>query len=705
MLELESTIPLTKENIESPNLTHLLSDDDLTKLGQWIYEGYQRDESSRDKWKQRTAAGMDLAMQISEAKNFPWPDCSNVAFPLVTIAVQQFHARAYPALVSGTDIVKMRVIGEDPDGKERARASRVSTHMSYQVLEEDNSWEEQHDRTIINVACVGTAFKKTYHKKVNRSELVMAKDLVLDYYAKSLDGCPRKTHIIPLFRNDIYEKVKRKEFRDILELAWYTAYSQPLNQAQRDHDQDKRHGTTPPMVDETTPLVTLEQCIGIDLDGDGYAEPYIVTIEENSTCVLKMCLNVDRIEDVERDEDDSIIAIHQRQYYTKYSFIPSPDGGIYDIGFGVLLGPLNESVNTIINQIIDASTINILGGGFLGRGAKIRGGDYTFGMQEWKRIDSTVDDLRKAIFPRPPVDIGQTMFQTLTLLIDYTNRISGAVDINVGENPGQNTPAETSRTMVEQGQKIYSAIYKRLWRSMKDEFKKLYVLNGIYLPIGRGVSFGSGNEKVYREDYLMDPERIVPAADPHITSSTESLQRALTVKQAAQTTPGYNIEQVERDFLRAVRVEDVDRIYPGPDKVPPLPNPKMQVEQMKLQAKQQELEFKKMSFIAELQEEQKLNQAKIIELQAKAMNEAAQAKGVEAGHQIAAFDAAVGALKAHNDHISKRIELMMQHMENQKDDSQSGGPGGSNPGSMGGVAPAAGDASLSQSAMGAAGGA
>ena len=195
MLELENKITLTNEIIESFDLCHLFSAADLEKIGAWVYDGYQRDEDSRKAWKERNQAAMDLAMQITPDKNFPWPDCSNVAFPLVTIAVQQFHARAYPTLVSGPDIVKCRIIGDDPQGKEKKRAQRVSTHMSYQVLEEDAGWEPQHDRLLINLGCVGSAYKKTYYQGINKSDLVLAKDLVMNYYAKSVNDCPRKTHI------------------------------------------------------------------------------------------------------------------------------------------------------------------------------------------------------------------------------------------------------------------------------------------------------------------------------------------------------------------------------------------------------------------------------------------------------------------------------------------------------------------------------
>ena len=488
---------------------------------------------------------------------------------------------------------------------------------------------------------------------------------MLDYYAKSVDECPRKTHIIPLFRNDIYEMVKKEEFRDVLDESWYTQPQMPAR-TQNDAEIDRRGGFNPPMADEVTPITTLEQHVSVDLDGDGYAEPYIITIEEASQKVLRIVTRFDSLEDIEYNSHNEVISITPREYFTKYSFIPSPDGGIYDVGFGMLLGPLNESVNSIINQLVDSGTMATTGGGFLGRGAKIRGGDYTFAPNEWKRIDSTVDDLRKAIFPRPTVEPSNVLFQTLGLLIEYTNRISSSTDVMVGQNPGQNTPAETSRNMVEQGMKIYSAIFKRIWRSMKSEFKKWYILNALYLPLGE------------RQDYLDNPDLVVPSADPHVTSESQSLQRAMTIKQLAMTTPGYAIPEVELDILRALHVEDIPRIYPGPDKVPPLPNPKMQVEQLKLEAKKMEIEFRRQSFGLELMEQHKLNVAKIYELEAMAIKLSAEADGIAAGHKIAAFNAAIGALKVHNDGLKTQIDAMMKgaELEQKQQDSRAAGMGG-----------------------------
>lgn len=696
MLELEATIPLVKATVQAKNLTDRLGEADLKALGNHIWSGFDRDENSRTKWRRRTQAAMDLAMQVQKEKNFPWPGCSNVAFPLITIATLQFHSRAYPTVVNGKDIVKCRVNGPDPDGKENDRAQRIGDYMSFQVMEEDSSWEEQHDRLLINIPIVGCAFKKSYHsgsKGYNTSELVLAQDFVIDYFAKSVESASRKSHIIRLSRNDIHEGIMLGVYRDVREASWYNTSAVPMV-TKETAEYNKRNGLEPPPTDEDTPFTCIEQHVLLDLDKDGYKEPYIITIEQNSRQVLRIVTGVDRMEDVILNSRKEVIKVQATQYFTKYGFIPSPDGGLYDIGFGVLLGPLNESVNSILNQLVDAGTMSNAGGGFLGRGAKIRGGTYTFAPLEWKRVDSTGDDLRKSIFPLPVREPSMVLFQLLNLLISYTNRISGTTETMLGESTGQNTPAMTTQTMVEQGMKIYNAIFKRVWRSMKEEFQKLYTLNAIYMP--DFVAFGPVGQRALRQDFLGDPNRITPAADPNVTSEQQRVQQATMLKQSAATTPGYNVEAVERNFLESMRVEGIDKLYPGPAKMPAPQDPKMEIERGKLQLKQMELQAQQQEFAMKLMEDRRVNSAKILQLEAQAANLTAQAGGVAAGHEVAAFQAAIGALKTHDDMLRGRIETMLRQIEVQNESGQSGKspttPEAPGAGGMGGLASPPGNA-------------
>ena len=130
------------------NIADLLSDDQLNKIGSQVVQNFETDLQSRAVWEKRMEQSMKLALQVAEAKNFPWPNASNIKFPLVTIAALQYHARAYPNLISSETPVKCRVIGEDSDGSLTARAERVETHMSYQILEEDEDWESEMDKAL-----------------------------------------------------------------------------------------------------------------------------------------------------------------------------------------------------------------------------------------------------------------------------------------------------------------------------------------------------------------------------------------------------------------------------------------------------------------------------------------------------------------------------------------------------------------------------
>ena len=668
MLTLNSPLKLDAAAIASPNLADRFDTDDLKRIGEMCWTGYDHDCLSRATWMKRNEAGMDLALQIQKDKSFPWQGCSNVAFPLVTIAAMQFHARAYPAIVNGTDLVKCAVFGDDPSGIKTAHAARVSTHMSWQLLYQDKCWEEQEDKAILNLCIVGTNFKKSYYspsKGHNISELVLAKDLVLDYWSKSVEESPRKTHLVPMFRNEVYEKVMRGIFCDVLEETWYQALPAARTTTQQ-IKQDNRQGIMPPPTDDTTSLLFLEQHCNLDLDDDGYAEPYIITFESTSKCVVRIVTRFDSEAAVERvlagSNKGKIIKINPIEYFTKKTFIPSPDGGIYDIGFGVFLGPLNESVNSLVNMLMDCGTMQTTGGGFLARGAKIRGGNYSLAPFEWKRVDSTGDDLRKSIFPAPVNAPSDVLFQLLSLLINYTNRISGTTDMMVGENPGQNTPAETSRTMVEMGQKIYSAIFKRIWRASKEEFIKLYKLNGMFLPLDKPQPGG-----VTRDDYMGTGDEISPVADPSITSDAMHFTQAQALVAAASAVPGYDMDEVQRRYLKALRIDNIDAVFPGTKGAPPPKDPKLAIAELKLQGemqiKQMELQASQQEFIMTMMEDRRMNNAKILELMAKADNEAANAQTEQAYAQVAQINAEISATKLRNEGLNTKIEQLLRAAE------------------------------------------
>ena len=164
-----------------------LPQEKLDEIGRDVVDRFKKDKESRKEWEKKMEKAIELAQQMVKEKHTPWQHSSNVKFPLLTIAALQFHARAYPQLTKGPSLVKVRKTGADPKGEKMARAERIGAHMSYQMLEQDEQWEEDQDRAFIALPILGCIFKKSYHYEYNKSRLVLPQNLVVNYYTKTIE--------------------------------------------------------------------------------------------------------------------------------------------------------------------------------------------------------------------------------------------------------------------------------------------------------------------------------------------------------------------------------------------------------------------------------------------------------------------------------------------------------------------------------------
>ena len=511
--------------LESSNLAADLSDDKLIEIGKDVVSGYETDLDSRKPWEKDLKNWTELALQVASDKTYPCPNAANIKYPLLATAAMQFAARAYPTLIpSNGKVVKCKVIGSDPTGEKTMRAFRVSTHMSYQVMEQMDGWEEDMDKLLIALPISGTCFKKTYwdsSKQQNCSKLVLPKSLVVNYWTRCLEDAERITEVFYLSKRKVKERQNLGIFIDV-ELG------DPQTPADDVTTSINRSFQLANDFDETTPYTILEQHTYLDLDEDGYAEPYVVTVEAESNKVLRIVPRFSEA-DVLMDDKQNVVSIEATQYYTKYGFIPNPDGGFYDIGFGRLLGPLNNSANTIINQLVDAGSLSNLQAGFIGKGLRIKMGETRFQPGEWKAVNAVGDDLKKQIFPLPVREPSQVLFNLLDLLLKSGKELASVAEIFVGKMPGQNTPATTTMASIEQGMKVFTAVYKRVYRSLTSEFRKIYKLNQQYMNPEEYISIL--DNPIPQEDYKGPEDDIIPGADPSAVSSQEKQQKVQAVMQ------------------------------------------------------------------------------------------------------------------------------------------------------------------------------
>lgn len=646
---------------KSKNLAEEIDGEELVLLGNTVVEDFNSDLGSRKNWDRQNEKWMKLATQVIEEKTYPWSGAANVKYPLLTTSSMQFHARSYPTLVAGPNIVKTQVIGYDADGQKAKRAERISKHMSYQVLEQQPNWDEDMDKLCFILPIVGTAFKKIYYhsdKGYNCSELVLPRDLVVNYWAKSLEEATILTHIMYLDKNTVKEKQNYGEY-----LADFDVDQAHSKEPEGGAEQEARRkeGLDKPSGQENAPLTILEQHRWWDLDKDGYKEPYVVTVEYSTAKVLRVTPRFEK-EGVKVGSKGEILKITPENYFVKFTFIPNPDGGFYDLGFGALLGPLNETVNTLINQLIDKGTLSNLGGGWISKGIRMKAGDTPFKPGEWKTVQTTGDDLKKGIMPLPITEPSSTLFQLLASLTESGQQLASVAEIFVGKMPGQNTPATTTMATIEQGMKVFTAIYKRIYRSMTKEFKRLYHLNKLYMPYEEEFLVLDSQElmMIGQSDYLADDTDVRPAADPTTVSEMLRLAKAQALMELIPLGT-LNVQEATRRILEAQDQPEIEKLL---NQGPPPPDPKameaqmkMEIEQAKAQLKMQEMQMK-MQF--EGQKAQMDIGVKQMELQFKEME-------LQLKAQAAQMDAVIKSQSAQQDMaLQQRQGQMDMHMQDQQ---------------------------------------
>lgn len=618
-----------RQLLESVNIADNLDEEKLNEISEQVSEGFEYDMRSRSEWEKCLDQWTKLALQVKEEKTFPWRGAANVKYPLLSTAAMQFNARAYPSLVPSTgNIVKCEVIGFDQTGEKLEQAKRVSTYMSYQLLHEMDGWEEDMDKLLIMLPIVGTLFKKTYYDTVkgkNVSELVMPKDLVVNYWAKSLDDAERISQIILLNKRQVKERQMSKIYLDV-DLG--------------DPEMHIPEGTKVTIqYDNTLPYQIVEQHTFLDLDNDGYAEPYVVTFERHSKKVLRIAARFDE-NTIYQDDEGSLQKIDPIQYYTKFSFIPNPDGGFYDIGFGLLLSPINEAVNTTINQLLDAGTLNNLQGGFLGKGLKLKMGDSAWSPGEWKTLNVVADDLRKQVVPLPTKEPSKVLFELMGTLVTSGKELASVAEIFVGKMPGQNTPATTTMATIEQGMKVFTAVYKRIYRSLKEEYKKLFELNTLYMSQEKYLAVL--DKPVLPTDFDKTAYNVCPSADPSTPTQTEKLMKAQGLLELLPLGTLDPLEVTKR-VLEAQEQPNMETIFHPAiretGQFQPPPDPKQQEMAMKGQMEERKAALKEQEMMFKME----LNQRDMQFRQAMEAQKAAQDMQVKA--MEAKLDAAIGIHK------------------------------------------------------------
>lgn len=552
---------------ESDNLAAELPEGRLDEISQDVIADFKMDEDSMSDWLDRMERGLNLAKLVKEDKSYPFENSANIKYPLVTSAALQFNARAYPAIVPPDRAVKARVWGADPQGEKAARADRVSEHMSWQLAARIEEWEGETDKLLVQLPIVGTMVRKWWFDPTEgrtRCRLIDADKFIVNDKVKNLTEAPRMSEKLPLYPNEIESRIRAGMF------------------VRFEYAEDGE--------DEQAPQDFIEQHCRLDLDEDGYDEPYIVTVHKKTQTVVRVIADF-RPDDVQFKMEASvqpvimqgpdgfpvqvmqetevpvgIIAIKRGSYFADFHFMPSMDGGFHGTGLGLLLGDISDAINSTLNMLMDAGHYGTLGGGFIGaNNFRLKGGATRLRPGEWKQVGFDGDDIRKGMVPMQSVKPDQTMFEMLGMLIDAGREIASVKDVMTGDTGGMNMQPTTLMALIDQGMQVFTAAYKRIFRGLKCEYKLLARLNAETISPEEYNAFHDEQTMFDpAEDYGAADMDIQPVADPRSVTKMQQAAKAQTLMGWAQQGLVNPQEAVTR-AAEALDIEDVDALMPQPD--------------------------------------------------------------------------------------------------------------------------------------------
>ena len=553
------SIPGTENHFD--NLAELLPDDIIDPLGSELRGNYNDYKMSRKDWEQSYTQGLDLLGFKYENRTEPFQGASGATHPVLAEAVTQFQAMAYKELLPSDGPVRTQILGVVTPPKEQ-QAQRVKDFMNYQIMDQMQEYEPEFDSMLFHLPLAGSAFKKVYYDDLLGravSKFVPADDLIVPYTATSLDDAEAIIHRIKISGNDLRKQQVAGFYRDI-ELGSPAQIENQLEAKERELEGTKK--TAKP-----DDVYTLLEChVNLDLEGfedtgpdgqpTGIKLPYIVTIDETSGKVLSIRRNY-KAEDPKKNKT---------QYFVHFKFLPGL--GFYGFGLIHMIGGLSRTATAALRQLLDAGTLSNLPAGFKQRGVRVRDEAAPIQPGEFKDVDAPGGSLRDAFYPLPYKEPSATLLQLMGIVVNAGQRFASITEMQVGEG-NQNAAVGTTIALLERGSKVMSAIHKRLYTALKQEFKLLAKVISTYLPPVYPYDVVGGARQIKQLDFD-DRVDILPVADPNIFSMSQRITLAQTELQLATSNPRiHNLYAVYRNMYTALGVKNVDQILPPPP--PPAP--------------------------------------------------------------------------------------------------------------------------------------
>lgn len=507
------------------NIVRLLDGDTLGGIYDYCDVRYKDLVATRTPRNMKLKEANEEALQVYTQKDFPWPKAASVKYPLITNACIDFASRIYPAVWQDGDIAKAKFYTDD---KNYDAGKRISSYLNYCLAEKIPGWSQNLDKLATALPINGLMLKKVYYDPeimTVRSELVFPQDLFVPNDASELSDAPYYFHRYTRTRRDIISYLRSG--------LWAGVNEDEFREEEIDDGSKATNASVRPEDAQTTVFADMFEIVEgymfWDLDGDGFDEPYIITFIPKVSKVVRIVPRFDESSILQNSANNAIYRIIPQEFFVEYPFMQSPDGSLYALGLGELLLSINQAVDTTINQLLDAGTLNNMSSGWVSNTLRAQKGTTSFSPGEWKPVNSFAGKLSDHIVPMPKSEPSQTTFALMQTLIDAGAQIAGAQQIKDIQIPS-NLSATSSMAIIENGMTGLKSVYKRFHRSLTQELRLILGWLAKYPDVAEYQMVAGQGASIADFDLI---GMIVPASDPNLITTISKATKAQQLQDMA----------------------------------------------------------------------------------------------------------------------------------------------------------------------------
>jgi len=580
------------EFVGKQNIAEDIDKEKLAVIGERVRRQFDEDWGSMDDWSDTVDHGIKLMKQEFNTKSTPWDGASNFKSPILSEASISFGDKAKLEILRLRNLVKADIIGKDNTGNKKKLADRVTEAMNYQVNYQMKEWRKDQKRMLYVLPNVGTVFKKTIFDPLQgktTSHIIQYPDFAINQATTSMETNRSFTQILDIDVNGVIERQNAGTWLKDIDIY------------PKDSEGDEGSNEAADTISaEENPDRFLEQQCFADLDDDGYEEPYIITIHEQTMTIVRIvprydersfiiktpegrimnmaeAIKQDTAAMLARQEATGIqeplpeiadiskfefIRIEPIQQITKYGFIPAPDGTFLDLGYAHLLGAITQGVNTTTNLLTDSGVLNNMGGGFVAKGFRKKMGPMRTKPGQYLATNIAARDLQGAIVPNPNPEPSPTLFQLNEKLEQQARQFAAIVDTS-GQITATTAPT-TALAIIQEALISTSALMGQILDSMSEEFQILFELNKrTFDPELYKILLDEPEADALR-DFNNESLDIVPTASPEMSSKLQRIQLATVEVEAIPMVvqAGGNPQVIVENFFESIGSQNIDRIFP-----------------------------------------------------------------------------------------------------------------------------------------------